>query len=103
MKRTNKAFIGILMAGYALLMIFIVFVGVNVYQGIVTEKKLDNEFAQIEYLIDTNGITDNTIDIKLNSYVSDGDYLDVEMAIKEYLRDLLFECRRLEEDRKSVV
>lgn len=97
MKRTNKAFIGILMAGYALLMIFIVLVGVNVYQGIVTEKNLDDEFAQIEYLIDTNGITDNTIDIKLNSYVSDGDYLDVEMAIKEYLRDLLFECRRLED------
>ena len=84
------------MATYALLMIFLLFVGINIYEDLNTEKVLDAEFAEIEYLIDTYGLSDNRIDIKLNSYVSDGKYLNVEMAIKDYLYDLLKSCRDLE-------
>lgn len=97
MKRTNKAFIIFLMTGYTLILIFVAVVGVKVYQGIQIEQNLDNEFSEIEYLINNKGLSDNNIDIKLNSYISSGDYLEVEMAIKGYLKDLLEECRRLED------
>ena len=37
------------------------------------------------------------IDDLLNNYVSSGDYLVVEKATKEYLKDILYYARRIDE------
>lgn len=96
MKRTNKTFMVSILIAYSLIMIFIGVIVFNVYQGLQIERALDQEFIEIEYLIDNKGLSDNSIDIKLNNFIASGDYLYVEMAVKEYLKDILYECRRLE-------
>lgn len=85
------------MATYTLIVTFLAIVGYYVYDGLKTEKMLDDEFSKIEYIINRDGISNNTLDIMLNNYVSDGEYLQVEMAIKNYFKDFLNECRRLED------
>ena len=95
MKRTSKTFTICLMATYTLIVTFLAIVGYYVYDGLKTEKMLDDEFSKIEYIINRDGISNNTLDIMLNNYVSDGEYLQVEMAIKNYFKDFLNECRRL--------
>ena len=95
MKRTSKAFTVTLMAIYTVILIFFFVVGYFVVDGLQIENRLDNEFAEIEYLINRDGITNTNIDIRLNNYVSEGEYLYVEMAIKDYFKDLLTECRKL--------
>ena len=97
MKRTSKTFTICLMATYTLIVTFLAIVGYYVYDGLKTEKMLDDEFSKIEYIINRDGISNNTLDIMLNNYVSDGEYLQVEMAIKNYFKDFLNECRRLED------
>lgn len=97
MKRTSKPFMIFLMTSYAIAMALTLAIGIRVYQGLKIEQKLDDEFAEIEYLINNEGLDNNNIDIKLNSYISSGEYLDVERAIKNYLKDLLVECRNLED------
>ena len=97
MKRTSKTFTICLMITYTLIVTFLAIVGYYVYDGLKTEKMLDDEFSKIEYIINRDGISNNTLDIMLNNYVSDGEYLQVEMAIKNYFKDFLNECRRLED------
>ena len=97
MKRTSKTFTICLMITYTLIVTFLAIVGYYVYDGLKTEKILDDEFSKIEYIINRDGISNNTLDIMLNNYVSDGEYLQVEMAIKNYFKDFLNECRRLED------
>ena len=97
MKRTNKAFTFSLMAIYTMFLIFIFMVVYFVYDGLKIEGKLDAEFSEIEYIINNDGLSNNSLDIKLNNYVAEGDYLYVEKAIKQYFKDLLAECRRLED------
>lgn len=97
MKRTSKTFTICLMATYTLIVTLLAIVGYYVYDGLKTEKMLDDEFSKIEYIINRDGISNNTLDIMLNNYVSDGEYLQVEMAIKNYFKDFLNECRRLED------
>ena len=97
MKKTSKTFTICLMATYTLIVTFLAIVGYYVYDGLKTEKMLDDEFSKIEYIINRDGISNNTLDIMLNNYVSDGEYLQVEMAIKNYFKDFLNECRRLED------
>ena len=97
MKRTSKTFTICLMATYTLIVTFLAIVGYYVYDGLKTEKMLDDEFSKIEYIINRDGISNNTLDIMLNNYVSDGEYLQVEMAIKNYFKDFLNECRCLED------
>ena len=97
MKRTSKTFTICLMVTYTLIVTFLAIVGYYVYDGLKTEKMLDDEFSKIEYIINRDGISNNTLDIMLNNYVSDGEYLQVEMAIKNYFKDFLNECRRLED------
>ena len=97
MKRTSKTFTICLMATYTLIVTLLTIVGYYVYDGLKTEKMLDDEFSKIEYIINRDGISNNTLDIMLNNYVSDGEYLQVEMAIKNYFKDFLNECRRLED------
>ena len=97
MKRTSKTFTICLMATYTLIVTFLAIVGYYVYDGLKTEKMLDDEFSKIEYIINRDAISNNTLDIMLNNYVSDGEYLQVEMAIKNYFKDFLNECRRLED------
>lgn len=96
MKRTSKTFIAILMGVYSLILIFGIAIGFEVVNSYASEEALNNEFVEIEYLINTRGLADEAIDFKLDNYVTDGNYLDVEIAIKSYLRDLLKECRRLD-------
>ena len=83
------------MAIYTVFLVFSFLVGYFVVDGLQTESRLDAEFSEIEYLINRDGITNTNIDIRLNNYVSDGEYLYVEMAIKDYFKDLLDECRNL--------
>ena len=97
MKKTSKTFTICLMATYTLIVTFLAIVGYYVYDGLKTEKMLDDEFSKIEYIINRDGISNNTLDIMLNNYVSDGEYLQEEMAIKNYFKDFLNECRRLED------
>lgn len=97
MKRTSKTFTICLMITYTLIVTFLAIVGYYVYDGLKTEKILDDEFSKIEYIINRDGISNNTLDIMLNNYVADGEYLQVEMAIKNYFKDFLNECRRLED------
>ena len=95
MKRTSKTFTITLMTLYTIILVFFFTVSFFVVEGLQTESMLDEEFYEIEYLINKEGITNTNIDIRLNSYISKGEYLYVEMAIKDYLKDLLTECRNL--------
>lgn len=97
MKKTSKTLIFFILTGYTIFMLFAVFVGVEVYKGIKTETKLSTEFKEIETLINNSGLDDNKIDMKLNNYITDGEYKEVEIALKSYLKDLLVEFRRLDD------
>lgn len=96
MKRTNKALVAVILIFYSLFIIFAFIVGFFVITGIKEEVTLENEFSAIEDLIDNSSIDNTQIDYMLNNFVTTGDYLNVEKAIKDYLEDLLVECRRLD-------
>ena len=51
MKRTSKTFTICLMITYTLIVTFLAIVGYYVYDGLKTEKILDDEFSKIEYII----------------------------------------------------
>lgn len=89
MKRTSKTFIFFILSGYTIIMLFVIAIGINVYRGLKVENNLNDEFSKIEYIINNFGLNDTKIDMLLNNYISDGDYLEVEMALKAYLKDLL--------------
>lgn len=97
MKRTNKALTAAILTFYSLFIIFCFLVGFLAITGIKEEVKLESEFTSIENLIDNSSIDNPQIENMLNNYVTTGDYLNVEKAIKDYLRDLLDECQRLDD------
>lgn len=96
MKRTSKALTAAILIFYSLFIVFAFAVGFFVIRGIKEEVTLENEFSAIEDLIDNSSIDNTQIDYMLNNFVTTGDYLNVEKAIKDYLEDLLVECRRLD-------
>lgn len=96
MKRTSKALTAAILIFYSLFIVFAFAVGFFVITGIKEEVTLENEFSAIEDLIDNSSIDNTQIDYMLNNFVTTGDYLNVEKAIKDYLEDLLIECRRLD-------
>lgn len=96
MKRTSKVLTAAILIFYSLFIAFAFAVGFFVITGIKEEVTLENEFSAIEDLIDNSSIDNTQIDYMLNNFVTTGDYLNVEKAIKDYLEDLLIECRRLD-------
>ena len=96
MKRTSKALTAAILIFYSLFIVFAFAVGFFVIRGIKEDVTLENEFSAIEDLIDNSSIDNTQIDYMLNNFVTTGDYLNVEKAIKDYLEDLLVECRRLD-------
>lgn len=96
MKRTSKALTAAILIFYSLFIVFAFAVVFFVIRGIKEEVTLENEFSAIEDLIDNSSIDNTQIDYMLNNFVTTGDYLNVEKAIKDYLEDLLVECRRLD-------
>lgn len=89
MKRTSKALTAAILIFYSLFIVFAFAVGFFVITGIKEEVTLENEFSAIEDLIDNSSIDNTQIDYMLNNFVTTGDYLNVEKAIKDYLEDLL--------------
>ena len=69
--------------------------GYILFYSVNNEIKLEQEFSEIDNMIDENGLDDPDLDTKLNTYVSSHNYLVVEQAVKAYLRDLLKESRNL--------
>ncbi len=57
--------------------------------------KLDKEFEEIEDIIENYGLWDQSLENKLNTYVSNNDYLVIEKASKNYLKDFINESKKL--------
>ena len=96
MKKTSKLTIGIILSLASLFMIAIISFGAIVFYCAYQEIKIEEELSEIDYLINNN-IDDYRIDTMLKNYVSSGDYLAVEKATKNYLQDILYYARKLED------
>lgn len=72
-------------------------IGYVMFYIVRNEIKLESEFSKIEYIIETKGVDDSSLDEMLNNYVSNSDYLVVEKAVKNYLKDLIKELNALTE------
>lgn len=96
MKRTSKLTIGIILTLASLFTIAAIFFGVIIFYSVNQELKIENNLSEIDYLVNYD-MFDPRIDDLLNNYVSSGDYLVVEKATKEYLKDILYYARRIDE------
>ena len=96
MKRTSKLTIGIILTLASLFTIAAIFFGVIIFYSVNQELKIENDLSEIDYLVNYD-MFDPRIDDLLNNYVSSGDYLVVEKATKEYLKDILYYARRIDE------
>ena len=96
MKRTSKLTIGIILSVASVFMITIIFFGGIIFYIVKEELKIENNLSEIDYLVNYD-INDSRIDDLLNNYVSSGDYLVVERACKEYLKDILYYARKIDE------
>ena len=76
-------------------------VGYVMFYVVRNEIKLESEFSKIEYVIETKGVDDSSLDEMLNNYVTKRDYLIVEKAVKNYLKDLIKELKDLREIMKA--
>lgn len=76
-------------------------VGYVMFYIVRNEIKLESEFSKIEYVIETKGVDDSSLDEMLNNYVTNSDYLIVEKAVKNYLKDLIKELKDLSEIMRS--
>ena len=76
-------------------------VGYVMFYIVRNEIKLESEFSKIEYVIETKGVDDSSLDEMLNNYVTNSDYLIVEKAVKNYLKDLIKELKDLREIMRS--
>ena len=94
MKKTSKLTIGIILSLASLFMIAIISFGAIVFYCAYQEIKIEEELSEIDYLINNN-IDDYRIDTMLKNYVSSGNYLMVEKATKNYLQDVLYYARKL--------
>lgn len=72
-------------------------IGYVMFYIVRNEIKLESEFSKIEYIIETKGVDDSSLDEMLNNYVAKSDYLIVEKAVKNYLKDLIKELKDLSE------
>lgn len=86
MKTLRKILIGV---GIALIVGFMSLVIYYIYQDSLNEKKLSNEFDEIDSLLTNSDIHNDLIDIKLNETVSNGDYKIVEEVVKNYLKEVI--------------
>lgn len=96
MKRTSKLTIGIILTLSSIFVIAAIFFGVIIFYSVNQELKIENDLSEIDYLVNYD-MFDPRIDDLLNNYVSSGDYLVVEKATKEYLKDILYYARRIDE------
>ena len=86
MKTLKKILIG---AVIAIVIGFVSLVIYYIYQDSLNEKKLSNEFDEIDNLLTNSDIHNDLIDIKLNETVSNGDYKIVEEVVKNYLKEVI--------------
>ena len=97
MKRTSKLTIGIILTLASICCtIAAIFFGVIIFYSVNQELKIENDLSEIDYLVNYD-MFDPRIDDLLNNYVSSGNYLVVEKATKEYLKDILYYARRIDE------
>ncbi len=96
MKRTSKLTIGIILTLSSIFVIAAIFFGSVIFYSVNQELKIENNLSEIDYLVNYD-MFDPRIDDLLNNYVSSGDYLVVEKATKEYLKDILYYARRIDE------
>ena len=96
MKRTSKLTIGIILTLSSIFVIAAIFFGCVIFYSVNQELKIENNLSEIDYLVNYD-MFDPRIDDLLNNYVSSGDYLVVEKATKEYLKDILYYARRIDE------
>lgn len=96
MKRTSKLTIGIILTLSSIFVIAAIFFGSVIFYSVNQELKIENNLSEIDYLVNYD-MFDPRIDDLLNNYVSSGDYLVVENATKEYLKDILYYARRIDE------
>lgn len=96
MKRTSKLTIGIILTLSSIFVIAAIFFGSVIFYSVNQELKIENDLSEIDYLVNYD-MFDPRIDDLLNNYVSSGNYLVVEKATKEYLKDILYYARRIDE------
>ena len=96
MKRTSKLTIGIILTLSSIFVIAAIFFGSVIFYSVNQELKIENNLSEIDYLVNYD-MFDPRIDDLLNNYVSSGDYLVVEKATKEYLKDIIYYARRIDE------
>ena len=96
MKRTSKLTIGIILTLSSIFVIAAIFLGSVIFYSVNQELKIENNLSEIDYLVNYD-MFDSRIDDLLNNYVSSGNYLVVEKATKEYLKDILYYARRIDE------
>ena len=96
MKRTSKLTIGIILTLSSIFVIAAIFFGCVIFYSVNQELKIENNLSEIDYLVNYD-MFDPRIDDLLNNYVTSGNYLVVEKATKEYLKDILYYARRIDE------
>lgn len=96
MKRTSKLTIGIILTLSSIFVIAAIFLGSVIFYSVNQELKIENNLSEIDYLVNYD-MFDPRIDDLLNNYVTSGNYLVVEKATKEYLKDILYYARRIDE------
>lgn len=96
MKRTSKLTIGIILTLSSIFVIAAIFFGSVIFYSVNQELKIENNLSEIDYLVNYD-MFDPRIDDLLNNYVTSGNYLVVEKATKEYLKDILYYARRIDE------
>ncbi len=96
MKRTSKLTIGIILTLSSIFVIAAIFFGSVIFYSVNQELKIENDLSEIDYLVNYD-MFDPRINDLLNNYVTSGNYLVVEKATKEYLKDILYYARRIDE------
>ncbi len=71
--------------------LFGIAVGIVVIQDFKQEALLEEEIAAMDILMNQDYINDILIEKKINTYVTTGDYLEVEKAVKTFYQDV-YEC-----------
>lgn len=73
-----------------ILILFLAFGGLVAYYFFhdrMQEQKLNKEFSEIDQLMNEENSDQETLNKKLNTLVSSGDYAEIEQAFKNYLKD----------------
>ena len=83
MKKCKKIFLIIL----AIIFIIMFLIGVMVVKDLKEEDKLRDDISSINKLINSDNPDDKLINKKLKTYVTTGDNLSLEKAVKRYYLD----------------